>query len=250
MHKIRETIVLALVCALLGLPAVAQTQARWWQRTDRNDNRQASQIVARIDQRAARFQTAVERAVTNSRMDNTRREDKITQFVSDFRQAIAQLRTSANRDQASAADVQAVLDRAARIDAFLQAHQGLTGVDSDWQALRTDLDSLASAYNIAWTWGDYDRRYGDQWNRDGDQRDRGANWNRGGGAAARLSGTFQLNKAQSDDARSVVERAVRTLPYSDRQRVSDMLMRRMEAPETLSIDRQGRTITLASSRAP
>src|SRR5207253_11487234 len=55
---------------------------------------------------------------------------------------------------------------------------------------------------------------------------------------------------QSDNARSIVERAVRDIPYSDRQRVSEMLLRRMEAPDMLSIDRQGRTITLASSKAP
>jgi hypothetical protein len=131
-----------------------------------------------------------------------------------------------------------VLDRAARIDAFLRAHPGLN-VDSDWQLLRTDLDSLASAYNIAWNWDNLDTR--------GSTDDP---WNRGGSAAARLSGTFQLNPAQSDNARSIVERAVRDIPYSDRQRVSEMLLRRMEAPDMLAIDRQGRTITLASSRAP
>jgi hypothetical protein len=256
MHKIRETITLALVCALVGLTTVAQAQTRDYQRSDRYDNRQASQIVARLDQRATRFQTTVERAVQQSGMNNTRREDKITQFVTDFRTAITQLRAGINRNEASNADVQTVLDRAARIDAFLQAHQGLTGVDNDWQMLRSDLDSLAGAYNIAWTWGDYDRRYGEQWGREGgvDNRANDANrgrgeWNRGA-AAARLSGTFQLNASQSDDARSVVERAVRTLPYSDRQRVSDALMRRVEAPDMLSIDRQGRTILLASSRVP
>ncbi|MFL6216462.1 MAG: YMGG-like glycine zipper-containing protein [Blastocatellia bacterium] len=257
MNRIRETIALALVCALLGLTTVAQTQTRDWQRSDRYDNRQAGQLVARIDQRAARFQTTVERAVRQSRMDNTRREDKITQFVTDFRESITQLRASVNRNQASNADVQMVLDRAARIDAFLQAHQGLTGVDSDWQMLRTDLDSLAGAYNIAWSWSDYDQRYGEQWgreggwyNRDNNVNGRGGNWNRGNSAAARLSGTFQLNASQSDDARSIVERAVRTLPNNDRQRVSDALMRRVDAPEMLSIDRQGRTVMLASSRVP
>jgi hypothetical protein len=265
MHKIRETIALALVCALVGLTTVAQAQTQY-PRSDRySDSRQASQIVARLDQRAARFQTTVERAITQNRMNNTRREDKITQFITDFRQSITQLRASVNRDQASNADVQMVLDRAARIDAFLQSHQGLTGVDSDWQMLRSDLDALAGAYNVAWTWGNYDQRYGDEWNREGwynrdnqdngqygrnNQPNRGGWWNRGNGAAARLSGTFQLNASQSDDARSVVERAVRTLPYSDRQRASDALMRRVDAPEMIAIDRQGRTITVASSRVP
>jgi YMGG-like Gly-zipper len=238
MHNIKRAMAFAVVFMLAGLAtATAQTP-----RDDRRDDRQAEQVIARIDQRAARFQNNVERAVNQNGMDNTRREGKINQFVTDFRQAVAQLRANNSRRQASDADVQMVLDRAARIDAFLRAHQGLTGVDNDWQMLRSDLDSLASAYNVAWNWDEYDRRYSD------DQYTGGA----AGGAAAtaRLSGTFRLNPAQSDDARSVVERAVRDLPYSDRQRVSDMLLRRMESPDVLSIDRQGRTITLASSRAP
>jgi outer membrane lipoprotein SlyB len=236
MHKIKQSMVLSIVLALAGLATVAQAQLP---RDDRTDNRQVGQIIARIDQRAARFQNSVERAVTQSRMDNTRREGKINEFVTDFRQAIAQLRTNTTRRQATDADVQRVLESAARIDAFLQAHQGLTGVDNDWRMLRSDLDSLASAYNIAWNWDNNDRR--------GSTDDRG---NRGGSAAARLSGTFQLNPSQSDNSRSIVERAVRDIPYSDRQRVSEMLLRRMEAPDMLSIDRQGRTITLASSKAP
>ena len=236
MHRIKQSMILSIVLALAGLATVAQAQ---WPRNDRTDNRQVGQTVARIDQRAVRFQNNVERAITQSRMDNTRREGKINEFVTDFRQAIAQLRTNLTRRQATDADVQRVLDSAGRIDAFLQAHPGLTGVDNDWRMLRSDLDSLASAYNIAWNWDNYDRR--------GSTDDR---WNRGNSAAARLSGTFQLNPAQSDDARSIVERAVRDIPYSDRQRVSEMLLRRMEAPDMLSIDRQGRTITLASSKAP
>jgi outer membrane lipoprotein SlyB len=239
MHKIKYAMTLTIVLALSGLATVAQGQAQTqWPRGDRNDNRQAGQIVARIDQRAARFQNTVERAVTQTRMDNTRREGKINEFVTDFRQAIAQLRTNLNSRQATDADVQMVLDRAARIDAFLRAHPGLTGVDNDWSMLRSDLDSLASAYNIAWNWDTVRDTADDRFGRGGST------------AAGRLSGTFQLNASQSDDARSVVERAVRNLPYSDRQRASDMLLRRMEAPEMLSIDRQGRTITLASSRAP
>jgi len=235
MNKLKPSMILAIVLALAGLAIAAQAQPP---RENRRDDRQIGQILPRLDQRATRFQNLAERAIADSRMDNTRREGKLTQFVTDFRQAIAQLRNNYNRRQATDADVQAVLDSAGRIDSFLLAHPGLTGVDGDWRTLRSDIDSLASAYNIAWNWDNYDRR------------DPGDDRGNRGGAAARLSGTFQLNTAQSDDARSIVERAVRTLPYSDRQRASEMLLRRMEAPETLSIDRQGRTITLASSRAP
>jgi hypothetical protein len=40
------------------------------------------------------------------------------------------------------------------------------------------------------------------------------------------------------------------LPTTDRQRVYDSLLRRLDPPQTLAIDRQGSNVTIASSRAP
>lgn len=66
----------------------------------------------------------------------------------------------------------------------------------------------------------------------------------------RLSGTWRLNASRSDNSRAVAERAIRNLNLNERQRVQENLMRRLEAPNTLAIDRRGQTVTLASSRAP
>ena len=44
--------------------------------------------------------------------------------------------------------------------------------------------------------------------------------------------------------------ATRNLPASRRQRVYDSLIRRLESPETLAIERRGSTINMASSQAP
>ena len=48
----------------------------------------------------------------------------------------------------------------------------------------------------------------------------------------------------------MADRATRNLPYSDRQRVRDQVMRRLEAPDMLAIERNGNSVTIASSRAP
>ncbi len=66
----------------------------------------------------------------------------------------------------------------------------------------------------------------------------------------RISGTWRLNASRSDNARAVAERATRNLNLNERQRAQENLMRRLEAPNTLAIDRRGQTVTLASSRAP
>jgi hypothetical protein len=67
---------------------------------------------------------------------------------------------------------------------------------------------------------------------------------------SRLSGTWRLNAGRSDDPSAAAERATRTLPFNDRQRVRENLLRRLGAPEILAIDRRGRAITMASSQGP
>lgn len=239
MHRIRESMALTIVLALLGMATVAQAQQ--WGRWARRDDRQASQILARIEQRTVRFKNTAQQAMNQRPVENTQREDRLDRMISDFQQAVLELRSRYNRNQASNTDVQAVLDRAARIDRFMQRRQLSSTAESDWQLLRTDLDSLATAYNIAWDWSRDDTRGG------GYPRD---SYSRDSVVSARLSGTFRLNTAQSDDARLIVERAVRDIPYSERQRVSEALLRRVDAPDVLAIDKQGRMITLASSKVP
>src|SRR3954466_15529365 len=113
-------------------------------------------------------------------VENTQREDRLDRMVSDFQQAVLELRSRYNRNQASNTDVQAVLDRAARIDRFMQRRQLSSTAENDWQLLRTDLDSLATTYHIAWDWSRDDTR-GSGYPRDSYPRD--------SVVSARLSGT-------------------------------------------------------------
>ena len=66
----------------------------------------------------------------------------------------------------------------------------------------------------------------------------------------RLTGTWRLNLSRSDDPRTVVERALgRDRNNNNNNNAQDNLMRRLEAPDALALERRGRTVTLASSRA-
>lgn len=80
--------------------------------------------------------------------------------------------------------------------------------------------------------------------------DRFSQGSRSGYSNNSLSGTWRLNAGRSDDPRAAAERATRNLGVNDRQRAQENLLRRLGAPRTLAIDRRGRTITMASSRAP
>ena len=64
-----------------------------------------------------------------------------------------------------------------------------------------------------------------------------------------LTGTYQLNTSQSDNSSTIADQVTRSSTGRDRQRVRTQIIQRLDAPEQLAIERQGRTITLASSNA-
>ena len=67
--------------------------------------------------------------------------------------------------------------------------------------------------------------------------------------ASRLTGTYSIDPARSDRVGRAARIATRGLSPEDQQRVREMLTRRLEAPETIAIDRNGRNVTIASTRA-
>jgi len=78
----------------------------------------------------------------------------------------------------------------------------------------------------------------------------GNNRGRGRGAVSnRLTGTYRLNAARSDDPATTARRVTSTLPARDQERLRTSVMRRLEAPEFLTIERNGRTMTIASPAA-
>ncbi len=240
MTKIKQILSISLVMMLAGL-----TTATWAQnqRPYRTNDRAVQQLIQRIEERANNFRTSLERALENSRLDNTRREDNVNQLVSDFEQATDQLRERFNARESTASDVQAVLDRAALIDRFMQRSRIGTDAERQWSLLKDDLNTLAGYYNVSWNWSNSSQG-------NFPQNNSGVNDRNSSGVNDRWTGTFRLNTSQSEDARLAVERAVGSLSDDQRQRTYNALLARLEAPEMIALERQGRTITLASSRAP
>jgi hypothetical protein len=64
-----------------------------------------------------------------------------------------------------------------------------------------------------------------------------------------LTGTYQLNASLSDNSSTIADQVTRSSPGRDRPVLRTQILRRLDAPEELAIERQGRTITLASSSA-
>jgi ketosteroid isomerase-like protein len=69
-------------------------------------------------------------------------------------------------------------------------------------------------------------------------------------AAALLTGLYRINLERSDKLYSVVAGASSNLPFGEQQKFFIDLTVRLTPPDLLAIERRGRRITLASSRAP
>jgi len=70
-----------------------------------------------------------------------------------------------------------------------------------------------------------------------------------GRGRSNLTGTYQLNTTLSDNTSQVADQVTRSIPGRDRPRLREQILRRLDAPPELAIERRGRTITMVSSHA-
>ncbi len=242
MNRVRRifsaSFVILLALASVGMEAQAQRRGR---------NAQVRQLVRSIETRTDAFRNSLGNALDQSTIDNTRREDNVNQFVSDFESATDQLSTRVQSRQFGTADIQLVLDRASLIDRFMRRNRVGGQAEIEWASIRQDLNQLASLYNLSWRGNRRNNDNDDDYAQNNYPQN---NYPSGNTTANRLTGTYRLDATRSDDARQIAEREVRSLSNRDRQRVLDSLTARLESPTGLAIDRRGRSVTIASSRSP
>ncbi len=234
-YHVRNSTLLLLALFCLGITSIAQ-------RPYRLNERQMNNLLQRIENRSQVFQQSLDAALDRSRFDSTRRENEINRYVRDFTEATSRLR---NRSRVNN-DVTEVLNRASYLNDFMQRERLDTRAQNDWLALRRELDQLANAWNLNWNWNNQGATSSGTYPQ-GNSRY----------AANRLTGTWRLNLSRSDDPRTIAERATQNERNNERNddrtgnrsTVQDNLMRRLEAPDALAIERRGQTVTMASNRA-
>jgi hypothetical protein len=64
-----------------------------------------------------------------------------------------------------------------------------------------------------------------------------------------LTGTYQLNTRLSEDTSRIADQVTQSIAGRDRPRLRNQILRRLEAPPELAIERRGRSITMVSSNA-
>jgi hypothetical protein len=196
---------------------------------------QMRQLVNRLNTESTTFSRNLRNDLNRSNVSDRYSLDEVRRQLSSFETAVVQLRNRVNSRQSSSSDARNVLDRAAFLNNFIADRQLSYQTENNWSSLRTDLDQLASAFNIAWNWSTVPGVT--------------PTGNYGSGSRRDLTGTFRLNTSRGDDVRQAVDNATRNLSAAERQRVYDSLLRRFDPPQMIAIDRRGTSVTIASTRA-
>lgn len=151
LHRLFVTSVFCVCFALLISNAHAQVVGEPYRISDKD----VEKILRRIEQQSDRFRSSLDASLDRSRFNGTNREDDINSFIKDFYEQTKRLRDRFDDRKSTSADVQSVLDRAARIDDFMRRNRVSSKADEDWSTLKGNLDELATAYNVSWRWDGY-----------------------------------------------------------------------------------------------
>ena len=151
--------VLSVLCVYSALLLTTTTNAQVVGQPYRINDKEVEKIIRRIEQQSDRFRSSLDSALDRSRFNGTHREDDINSFIKDFYEQTKRLRHQFDSHKSAAPDVQAVLERAARIDEFMSRNRLSGKAQDDWATLKTYLDELASAYNVSWRWEGYRSEY-------------------------------------------------------------------------------------------
>lgn len=143
---------IALVFVMTGLATATQTQGQVVGQPYRLSDKEVERILHRIENQAKNFRRSLDAALDSSRLNGTNREDDINAFIKNFDEQTKRLDDRFDDHKSVAADVEAVLNRAADIDQFMRRQRLSEQAQNDWSALRATLDELAVAYNVTWRW--------------------------------------------------------------------------------------------------
>ena len=131
---------------ILGLSIQAQ------QPTNRNNARQVSNMLQRLERNSSRFRNSLNVALIQRSVDQTQPKNDISTFQAGLDLAIKQFRDQFSRRLAVASDVESILQKASPLNRFITQHTLNPRVKNEWASVRTDLNTLANAYGVSWQW--------------------------------------------------------------------------------------------------
>ena len=197
---------------------------------------QVRTLLTRIENNTDVYKRQMERSLDRSRWNDTSSEDSIANYISNFENATDRLRDGFNSNRSVTADASEVLGRALYIDRFMKSNRLAPAAQNRWNAVRTDLNTLASYYRVSWNWNQQVPTFpGQQFPGRFDQQ---------------ITGTYRLNSSMSDNVANVISRELLSLPANRRANLQRNLERRLQSPDMIAIQKVNSTVTMSSSNSP
>jgi len=146
----------------LCLPVLATAQGGYGYpdyRRNRNDNygrydeRYVKDSIQRLDRLARDFERDLDRALDHSRVDGTRREDRINAQGHDFRRAVSDLKSSFGNGRdlnRSRDEAQRVMQEARQFENIGRMRNIDNRVASEWSQIQRELNVIADAYGLGY----------------------------------------------------------------------------------------------------
>lgn len=119
---------------------------------------QIDRLIRNLEERVDRFVVQFDYALDDSRLNNSRRENRLNERARDLERATDELRREFNRNdsrQENSAELRKCLDIASDIDVAMRNRRLNRATENNWRAVRTELNALARAYNLSPTGGAY-----------------------------------------------------------------------------------------------
>jgi len=244
MRKLNFIAVIAFAMTIMSLAINAQIPGV------RGQNRQVRDLLTRIETRTDSFKREIDLSLNRTPINNTNREDRISDFISSFEASTDTLRRSYDANRNIDNEINDVLNRALFINRFMTRNRLSVRAQTEWNYLRADLNTLARISSVTWDWNRMPE-YGPVAETGGGYGGGYGNGNgRGRGFDSRITGTYRLNRTLSDDVNAVLDRSDNTYTTAERDRVRRNLERRLASPDMIAIEKNGTSVTMASSLSP
>lgn len=139
------------VCMLAALSIPAQAQGGRGYRNRGYTKADIDRIIRRVENQSDRFVNSFDRSLDRSRLDGTRREDNLNQRARDLASSLDSLRQEFDRTdryQDTRSQLSGVLDIASDINVVVRRQRLRGNSERIWSQLRSELNALASVYNL------------------------------------------------------------------------------------------------------
>jgi hypothetical protein len=144
---IHLSILIAVTLAVCGI-GYSQDQP------NRLSDREIKDLMSRMEKDAEHFKHSLHSELEHQHWRDSEERESMNRAASGFERATDRLKDHFHNGNARPGDVQEVLDRGADLNSLIVGRHLLPRARGEWMTLRSDLDQLASAYNVAWRWYD------------------------------------------------------------------------------------------------